>query len=175
MGATPPATSLKRVVFRRSLKLVGGAHKLLYRASRGRVGGRVWGLSILLLTTRGRKSGKLRTTPLCFLPDGDDLVVVASNGGMDWFPSWWLNLLHDPLATVQVGPTRYAMRAREATPEERARLWAQLTAIAPGYLAYQERTARAIPLAILRPADSSTAPEERARRRTPGGTGSAGP
>jgi F420H(2)-dependent quinone reductase len=147
-------------MFRRSLKLVGGAHKLLYRASGGRVGGSVWGLSILLLTTRGRKTGKLRTTPLCFLRDGDDLVVVASNGGMDWFPSWWLNLLRDPLATVQVGRRRRAIRAREATPEERARLWAQLTSIAPGYLKYQERTARVIPLAILRSADSPSPREE---------------
>jgi deazaflavin-dependent oxidoreductase (nitroreductase family) len=138
---------------------VGGAHKLLYRASGGRIGGKVWGLSILLLTTRGRRTGKLRTTPLCFLRDGDALVVVASNGGMDWFPSWWLNLLRDPLATVQVGRTRRAIRAREATPEERARLWARLTAIAPGYLTYEQRTSRTIPLAILRPADTPSVPE----------------
>ena len=158
MGPRPSATSLKGFIFRRSLKLVGAAHTLLYQASGGRVGGTVWGLSILLLTTRGRKTGKLRTTPLCFLRDGDDLVVVASNGGMDWFPSWWLNLLRDPLATVQVGRWRGAVRAREATPEERARFWAELTSIAPGYEKYQERTARVIPLAILGPAESTAAP-----------------
>jgi F420H(2)-dependent quinone reductase len=160
VGREPSATSLKGVIFRKSLKLVGGAHKLLYRASGGRVGGRVWGLSILLLTTRGRKSGRLRTTPLCFLRDGEDLVVVASNGGMAWFPSWWLNLLREPRATVQVGRTRRAIRAREATPEERARLWAQLTSIASGYLKYQERTSRAIPLAILQPENRPSATEE---------------
>lgn len=145
---------LERLLFRRGLKAAGGAHKLLYRASGGRVGGRIWGLSILLLTTSGRRTGKARTTPLCFFRDGEDLVVVASNGGMDWFPSWWLNLSHEPRATVQVGRRRRPVTAREATPEERARLWADLTSIAPGYLRYQERTRRKIPLAILHPTDS---------------------
>ncbi len=145
---------LETFLFRRGLKTAGGVHKVLYRVSGGRVGGRIWGLSILLLTTSGRRTGKARTTPLCFFRDGEDLVVVASNGGMDWFPSWWLNLLHEPRAAVQVGRRRRAVRAREATPEERARLWTELTSIAPGYLRYQERTRREIPLAILQPADS---------------------
>ena len=134
---------------------MGGAHKLLYGATGGRVAGSVWGLSVLLLTTRGRKTGRLRTTPLCFLRDGDDLVVVASNGGRDWFPSWWLNLLREPHATIRIGRVRRAVRARQATPEERERLWTQLTSIAPGYLRYQARTSREIPLAILQPADGS--------------------
>jgi deazaflavin-dependent oxidoreductase (nitroreductase family) len=151
------ATSLEEFLIRKGLKTAGGLHKALYRASGGRVGGRIWGLSILLLTTTGRKTGKLRTTPLCFLPDGDDLVVVASNGGMDWFPAWWLNLVHEPRATVQVGRTRRAVRAREATAEERARLWAAVTAIAPGYLKYQQRTEREIPLGILQPTDLAAA------------------
>jgi len=148
------ATRLKRFLIRKGLKTLGGLHKVLYRASGGRVGARIWGLSILLLTTTGRKTDKLRTTPLCFLPDGDDLVVVASNGGMDWFPSWWLNLLHEPRATVHVGRTERAVRAREATSDERARFWAEVTKIAPGYLKYQQRTRREIPLGILQPTDS---------------------
>jgi F420H(2)-dependent quinone reductase len=149
------ATRLKRFLIRKGLKTLGGLHKALYRASGGRVGARIWGLSVLLLTTTGRKTDKLRTTPLCFLPDGDDLVVVASNGGMDWFPSWWLNLLHEPRATIQVGRTERTVRAREATSEERARLWTEVTRIAPGYLKYQQRTRREIPLGILQPTDSS--------------------
>jgi F420H(2)-dependent quinone reductase len=124
-------------------------HRVLYRASGGRVGGRIWGLSILLLTTTGRKSGRPRTTPLCFLPDGDALVVVGSNGGMDWFPAWWLNLLDQPRATVEVGRERRAVLARRATPDEHARLWAEITAIAPGYLKYRQRTRREIPLVLL--------------------------
>jgi len=139
---------------RSGLKTAGAIHRALYRSSGGRVGGKVWGLSILLLTTTGRKTGKARTNPLCFLPDGDALVVVASNGGMDWSPSWWLNLRAQPRATVQVGRAKRAVRAREATPEERVRLWAAVTSIAPGYLRYEQRTDRPIPLVILEPADS---------------------
>ena len=80
-------------------------------------------------------------------------MVVASNGGMDWFPRWWLNLLADPHASVRWAQA-HAVRAREATPEERARLWAEITAIAPGYLGYERRTRRRIPLAILEPRDA---------------------
>jgi deazaflavin-dependent oxidoreductase (nitroreductase family) len=148
-------TSLRGILFRASVRLVGGAHKLLYRATGGDVAATIWGLPVLLLTTRGRKTGRPRTTPLCFLRDGDDLVVVASNGGMDWSPSWWLNLLREPHAKIQIGRTRLPIRARQATPEERERLWRKLTSIAPGYLRYQGRTSREIPVAILQPADSS--------------------
>jgi deazaflavin-dependent oxidoreductase (nitroreductase family) len=126
-------------------------HRTLYGLSGGRVGGKVWNLSILLLTTTGRKSGATRTTPLCYFPDGEDLVVVASNGGMDWYPDWWLNLLSDPRATVEIGRTRRRVVARAASPEERTRLWAALTAVAPGYLEYERRTSREIPLGLLRP------------------------
>jgi deazaflavin-dependent oxidoreductase (nitroreductase family) len=136
--------------FRATLRLVSAIHRVLYRASGGRAGGGVWGLPILLLTTTGRTSGAPRTTPLCYLADGDELVVVASNGGMDWFPNWWLNLQQDPHATVELGGSRRPVVARAADPDERARLWAKLTAIAPGYLGYQSKTSREIPLGILR-------------------------
>jgi len=145
-------TTLQRLFFRRGLKAISAVHRVLYRASGGRVGGRIWGLSILLLTTTGRKSGRLHTTPLCFLPDGEALVVVASNGGMDWFPAWSLNLLDQPLATVEVGRERRNVVAHRASPNEHARLWAEITTIAPGYLKYQQRTAREIPLVVLDPA-----------------------
>src|SRR5713226_8458361 len=118
--------SLQRLFFRRGLKTISAVHRMLYRASGGRIGGKVWGLSILLLTTTGRRSGRARTTPLCFLPDGDALAVVASNGGMDWFPDWWLNLLEQPHAGVLVGRERRAVVARRAEPAEHARLWAEL-------------------------------------------------
>jgi F420H(2)-dependent quinone reductase len=139
-------------LFRTTLKLVSGAHRRLYRLSGGRAFGRAWNLSILLLTTTGRKTGMPRTTPLCYFADGDDIVVVASNGGMDWFPAWWLNLMGEPRATVEIGRSRRAVVARPASPEERERLWTTLTAIAPGYLEYQRRTRREIPLGILQPA-----------------------
>lgn len=145
------SSGLRNILFRPVLKAVGGLHKNVYRASGGRVAASAWGLPILLLTTTGRKTGKPRTNPLCFLADGDACVVIASNGGMDWFPSWWLNLVADPRATVRIGRTERAVRAREASPEERARLWAEITAIAPGYLGYERRTRRNIPLGILEP------------------------
>jgi len=144
-------TGLRKRLFRTGLKLMSAVHRRLYRLSGGRAVGRVWHLSILLLTTKGRKTGTPRTTPLCYFTDGDDLVVVASNGGMDWFPDWWLNLMSEPRATVEIGRSRRAVVARRASPEERERLWAALTAIAPGYLEYQRRTSREIPLGILRP------------------------
>src|SRR5260370_40676997 len=118
-------TTLQRLLFRRGLKAISGVHRVLYRASGGRIGGRIWGLSILLLTTTGRKSGRPRTTPLCFLPDGDSLVVVASNGGMDWRPAWSLNLLAQPRATADGGLHRRAVAPRRALPEAHARLWPQ--------------------------------------------------
>jgi F420H(2)-dependent quinone reductase len=143
------AIRVRQLLFRKALKAASAVHRAVYRASGGRIGGRVWGLSILLLTTTGRRSGRERTTPLCFLPDGDALVVVASNGGMDWFPDWWLNLLEQPHAEVLVGRERRAVVARRAAPDEHARLWAAITAIAPGYLRYRARTEREIPLVLL--------------------------
>jgi F420H(2)-dependent quinone reductase len=90
-SASVSRTSLSGVLFRAILRVAAGVHKLLYRASGRRLVSMIRGLSVLLLTTRGRTTGRRRTTPLCFLRDGDDFVVVASNGGMDWLPSWWLN------------------------------------------------------------------------------------
>jgi F420H(2)-dependent quinone reductase len=133
------------------LKSIGRIHAFLYRLSGGRIGGRAWGLRILLLTTTGRKTGRLRTTPLCCFPDGDALVVVASNGG-GRTPFWFLNLEDNPRATIQLGRERRAVTARAASPEERERLWAAITAVAPGYLRYQQRAHRTIPLGILDPA-----------------------
>jgi deazaflavin-dependent oxidoreductase (nitroreductase family) len=145
-------TGFRKQLFRTGLKLMSGLHRLIYRASGGRAAGKVWNMSVLLLTTTGRKTGSPRTTPLSYFADGDDLVVVASNGGMDWFPDWWLNLMSEPRASVRLGRSTRAVVAREASPEERERLWATLTAIAPGYLEYQKRTRREIPLGILQPA-----------------------
>jgi len=142
-------TGFRKRAFRTGLKLMSGAHRTLYRLGGGRAARRVWHLPILLLTTTGRKTGTPRTTPLCYLTDGGNLVVVASNGGMDWFPDWWLNLMSEPRATVEIGRSRRVVVARRASPEERERLWAALTAIAPGYLEYQRRTSREIPLGIL--------------------------
>jgi deazaflavin-dependent oxidoreductase (nitroreductase family) len=131
-------------------KSLGAAHRVLYRTSGGRIGARIWSLPVILLTTTGRTTGKPRTTPLCALPLDDDFVVIASFGGMDYPPSWWLNLERNPDAFVQIGRERRRVIARTTTGDERARLWAQVVARAPGYLAYARRTTRIIPVVVLR-------------------------
>lgn len=89
--------------------------------------------------------------PLCAFRDGENLVVIGSYGGLDRAPSWWLNLQDEPRATVRVGRDTHEVVAREATGAARDRLWAEVTARAPGYLGYQRRTARRIPVVILEP------------------------
>ncbi len=145
-----PETAARRILVRSATKYLGALHRLLYRASGGRIGGRVWDLPVVLLTTTGRKTGKERTVPLCSLRDGDDVVVIASYGGLDQPPAWWLNLEASPQAELRDGRTRRSVTARNADPDERARLWAELTSRAPGYLAYERRTTREIPVVILR-------------------------
>ncbi len=112
--------------------------------------GHLWrGVPTLLLTTRGRRSGKLRRTALIYGRDGDRYVVVASTGGADRHPRWYLNLVADPSVRVQAGAARFTAWARTASPEEKARLWPMMTGEWPAYDEYQTRTTRAIPVVIL--------------------------
>jgi F420H(2)-dependent quinone reductase len=135
---------VKRLVFR-----VGGAvHNALYRLTGGKVGGRMRGAPVLLLTVRGRKTGKQRTTPLLYDRDGDSFVVIASKGGDPKHPAWYHNLQGQE-AEVQVGRERYRVRARNADGEERERLWAQMVAVYPPYAEYQTKTTRRIPVVVL--------------------------
>ncbi|MFC3504707.1 nitroreductase family deazaflavin-dependent oxidoreductase [Micromonospora krabiensis] len=107
------------------------------------------GVFTLLLTTRGRRSGKLRRTALIYGRDGDDYLVVASQGGAPEHPAWYLNLLADPEVEVQVLGERFTARARTATPEERPRVWATMAEIWPAYDDYQTKTDREIPVVVL--------------------------
>lgn len=132
-------------------KVISAVHTRVYRATRGLIGHRAAGLASLLLTTTGRRSGAARTVALTYVPDGDDFVVVASNGGADRHPAWWLNLRQSPRATVQVGATVLPVTAHAADAAERARLWPKLTAANPFYARYELLTTRAIPVVILRP------------------------
>ena len=131
------------------MKTVSGMHRALYRAGGGRIGGRMQGMPVLLLTTTGRRSGKSRTNPLLFVRDGDAFVVVGSNGGSDYVPAWWLNLRSNPDAEVEVGREHTRVTARKASPDERARLWPEFTSRYAGYAKYATRTAREIPVVIL--------------------------
>jgi deazaflavin-dependent oxidoreductase (nitroreductase family) len=137
-----------RLLFRALVKV----HVALYRASGGRLGGRVGnGVPVLLLTTTGRKTGKRRTTPLLYVEEGDRYVVVASVGGAPSHPAWYLNLRSNPAATMQVGGRKLAVTAETAGLEERARLWLRLTQMWPQYDDYQAKTRREIPVVILAP------------------------
>jgi deazaflavin-dependent oxidoreductase (nitroreductase family) len=107
------------------------------------------GVYTLLLTTTGRKSGEQRRTALIYQPDGDNYAVVASNGGSQGHPTWYLNLLADPNARVQVGADEFVARARTASAEERPRLWALMNEVWPAYNEYQTKTDREIPVVIL--------------------------
>jgi deazaflavin-dependent oxidoreductase (nitroreductase family) len=134
------------------LRIFSALNAWVYRVSGGRWLGRFpSGAPVCLLTTQGRKSGQRRTVPLLFLADGDDLVVVASQGGAPADPGWYFNLVADPIAEVQIARRRFAVTARVVGAEEKAALWPRLVAIYPPYEVYQRRTTRAIPLVRLSP------------------------
>ena len=133
------------------LKLASSIHTALYRATGGKFGGKVKTAPILLLTVKGRKTGKQRTTPLMYGRDGGNLVLIASVGGAPHHPAWYHNLKGEK-AEVQIGKERRRVRARDAEGEERERLWAQMVGIYPGYAGYQEKTTRRIPVVVLEPA-----------------------
>jgi deazaflavin-dependent oxidoreductase (nitroreductase family) len=127
-------------------------HTLAYRATGGLIGHRFPGTPpMLLLDHVGAKSAKQRTTPLVYVRDGENVVVIASKGGHPRHPAWFHNVSANPDTMIQVGPQRRAVRARVATPEERGRLWPKAVQTYSGYRGYQERTGREIPLVILEP------------------------
>jgi len=124
-------------------------HVRRYVETGGRSGQKWNGTQTLLLTTRGRKSGKLRRTALIYGQDGDRYLLVASNGGARNHPFWYLNLAARPDVQVQVGADRFAARARTAGAEEKPRLWRLMASIWPDYDRYQKRTSRDIPVVIV--------------------------
>jgi len=130
--------------------LFGQEHVDRYRATDGEEG-HLWreGSTILLLTTKGRKTGNETTTPLIYDLDGENPVVVASKGGAPEHPGWFLNLEKTPEAEVQILGEVFAVRPRVAEGEERERLWAQMNAMWPHYEEYQEKTDRKIPVVVL--------------------------
>jgi deazaflavin-dependent oxidoreductase (nitroreductase family) len=125
----------------------------VYRLSRGKFMGRFpSGAPVLLLTTTGRKSRQRRTAPLLYLKDGNDFVIVASQGGAPQHPGWFLNLEADPKAEVEIGAERFPVTARRVSEDEKAALWPRLVAIYAPYDQYQRRTTRPIPVVRLTPA-----------------------
>lgn len=141
------------------IKVMSRVNTWAYRVSGGRLGGS-WRVGsalrapvpVCLLTTTGRRSGEPRTVPLLHFPDGDRVLLVASQGGLPKHPQWYLNVLADPAVTVQVGRRSRAMTAREATSAERDELWPRLVERYADFADYQANTSRVIPVIICEPA-----------------------
>lgn len=139
---------------RLTLKSMNAIHKTLLAVSFGRVGWNAGKMPVLKLTTVGRKSGVKREVMLTSpLQMGDTWVIVASKGGDDDHPAWYLNLLAEPRVEVDIRGTRSVRTARVATADERATMWPRITEAHANYAGYQSRTSREIPLVLLEPAN----------------------
>ena len=129
--------------------LFGPEHVRVYRETGGERGYEWRGTQILLLTTRGRRTGEVRTTPLIHRTDGDRWIIVASKGGYPEHPGWFQNLRADPDVTIEVRDEEIPVRASVADGEERERLWRLMTEVWPAYDEYQQHTSREIPVVVL--------------------------
>ncbi|WP_034268377.1 nitroreductase family deazaflavin-dependent oxidoreductase [Haloechinothrix halophila] len=132
--------------------LFGDEHVRRYEETDGEEG-HIWlnGVPCLVLTTTGRKTGKERKFALIYQEHDGDYVVVASKGGAENHPDWYLNLVDNPDVTVQVGADKFSAKARTASGEERAALWSKMAAVWPDYDKYQAKTEREIPVVVLEP------------------------
>jgi deazaflavin-dependent oxidoreductase (nitroreductase family) len=128
-------------------------HDTVYQATKGWIGHRLMVLPSLLLHTVGAKTGKARTTSLTYARDGDDYLVVASNGGSPRAPGWYHNLKAQPSIEINVGPRRFGVTARPVLPgdPDRERLWKIVTKYNKSYDQYQKRTRRPLPVVVLTP------------------------
>jgi deazaflavin-dependent oxidoreductase (nitroreductase family) len=126
-------------------------HTVAYKVSRGRIGGSAYGVPVALVESVGRKSGKRRTHPLLCREDGDNLILIASKGGVDRHPAWYHNLKAHPETTAWWRGERRRVRAHVASGEERERLWRMMAEAYPPYESYQRRTERQIPVVVLEP------------------------
>jgi deazaflavin-dependent oxidoreductase (nitroreductase family) len=136
-------------------KAVTGLHRAIFDVSNGRVGGKASGMPVIRLTTTGRRSHQPRDTMLTApIHDDNKFVLVASFGGADRHPSWYLNLRQDPSVTVTMNGRQRTMVARTAGEEERAELWREIVSAHKNYGSYQRKTDREIPVVILEPAST---------------------
>ena len=133
------------------MKWMGRATTVVYRLSNGKLGGTFQSSPVALLTTTGRKSGEPRVSPLLYLREGGRVILVASQGGRDTNPMWYLNLKANPTVSVQIKGEVLQLRARDATAEERGEYWTKLAAMYPTLDDYQSWTDRVIPIVICDP------------------------
>jgi deazaflavin-dependent oxidoreductase (nitroreductase family) len=152
MTENRPYTATEVAIANPIIRVMSRVNTWAYRLTGGWLGGKwLHGEPILLMTVTGRKSGRTLTVPLVFLDDGERVVVVASKGGMDKHPLWYLNVVANPDVDVQIKGATRPMRARTADDGERALLWPRLVALNKDFDDYQARTARRIPVVILSP------------------------
>ena len=133
----------------RTIRLIGRVHAWVWRLTRGRLVNGIGAAPFILLTTKGRKTGRARMTPVLYLQDGDDLIVVASFGGNDVHPAWYLNLEDCPEAEVMIRGERRRMTSRKLSFDEKRVVWPRLVKAYPQFEIYQQRTSREIPLLRL--------------------------
>jgi F420H(2)-dependent quinone reductase len=154
MSAKPPPWYLNTPVMNVLVKWVARINTFMYRRGGGEgLGSTFQKIPVALLTTTGRKSGQQRVNPLYFLRDGDRVIVVASKGGSEKSPMWYLNLKANPKVSVQIKKEVLELNARDATDAERAQYWPQLVKMYPSYDDYQSYTDRTIPIVICDPTE----------------------
>ena len=148
MSATPKPFNSRQVrVGNAVIKVMSKSNTWIYRVTNGKVGAKFkGGAPVALFTTTGRKSKQLRTVPLIFMHDGDDMIIVASKGGMPSHPEWYLNLCANPEVKVELGTESWDALATVVSDEERATLWPRLVQVYADYDDYQKRTERTIPV-----------------------------
>ncbi len=152
MSAAKPYTATEVAIANPIIRVMSRLNTWAYRLTGGRLGGTfLRGAPVMLLTVVGRKSGRQLTVPLLYLQDGEHVVTVASKGGMDQHPLWYLNLVANPEVDVQIGTAVRPMRAHTADDAERATYWPKLVAMYRDFADYQARTARKIPIVVLTP------------------------
>ena len=133
----------------RTIRLIGRLHTWLWKLTGGKLGNTLGRAPFMMLTTRGRKTGRARTTPVLYFQYGAHLIVVASFGGNDMHPAWYLNLECCPEAEVILNGERRQLVAYEVSPEEKELIWPRLVKMYPNFAIYQQRTRREIPLLRL--------------------------
>ena len=133
----------------RTIRLIGRLHAWVWKLTGGKLGNAFGRAPFMMLTTRGRITGRERTTPVLYLQDGADLIVVASFGGNDMYPAWFLNLERCPEAEVIINDERQRLLATRISPEKKRLIWPRLIEMYPNFAIYQQRTQREIPLLRL--------------------------
>ena len=149
--AKPPPKNLNAPWVTPFIKWMGKGNTWIYRLSSGRLGGKIQNAPVALLTTTGRKTGEPRVSPLLYLREGNRVILVASRGGSDKHPLWYLNLKANPQVSVQIKDEVLRLQARDATEQEREQYWPKLDAMYPSFGDYRSWTDRVIPIIICDP------------------------